>query len=180
MKHIPIGLVALAVSLLFSQAQDTKPQKRSAELQVLDRFVGVWDVEVTANPTQGERSTYKALSSRAWSLGGAFIRFEDSSPENAQQPEIQILMTYDPEAENYPGVMMSGVTRSEITGTWDEKSQTMTLTAEFPGGNRLISKHRFVGEDRAEPKGAITTSDGTVLVELSWTQTRRKPTGHSK
>jgi hypothetical protein len=84
-----------------------------------------------------------------------------------------MLLTYDPEARNYPGVMMQGPSRSVITGTWDEKTQTMSFTGSLADGNKLVSTHRFIDKDHAEPAGVITNAAGEVLVELSWKQTKR-------
>ena len=141
---------------------------------VLERFIGTWDVQVTVKPAGGEESTFSAVTTRTWSQRGTFIHFDDPNFERPQEPDFQMLLTYDPGSKNYPGVMMSGSSRSEITGNWDERSQTMHFTAPLADGNRLVSSHRFIDQDHAEPHGVIKNPEGDVVIELAWRQTRRK------
>ena len=174
MRLIATTLTFLAVTTLASVVKADDAPKRSAELQVLDRFVGTWDIKVTVKPAGDAETTYKAISTRSWSQRGTFIHFDDPNFERPDEPEFQMLLTYDPEARNYPGVMMMGPSRSQITGTWDEMTKMMSFKATLPDGNKLKSTHRFIDENHADPSGVITTPDGKVILELSWKQTRRK------
>lgn len=85
-----------------------------------------------------------------------------------------MLLTYDSGKKNYPAVFMDGPDRSEITGTWDAKTTTMHWTGKLADGNTFESKHPFIGSDRAEPSGVVKDADGRIVVEMSWSQTRRK------
>ena len=172
MKTPTIGLIAMLATTLSATAQE-----RSAELQVLDRFIGTWDIEFTYQPIGGEEFKAEGVSHRSWSTKGTILRFDD--PGSPDQPELQILMTYDPETGAYPGVMMSGASRGELTGKWDEKTQTMLFSGSLPDGGSFESAHRFVDANHADPKGVFKNADGEVVANVSWKQTRRtdKSTG---
>lgn len=169
--------VAALAALLTTVVPATAQNQRSPELQVLDRFAGTWDVEFTYKPVGGELYKQKAVSYRTWSTKGTILRFDD--PGLPGEPELQLLLTYDPEAKNYPGVIMSGPARSELTGTWNEQTQAMSFTGTMADGGTMESTHRFVDADNADPKGVFKNAAGEVVAEVGWKQKRRdeKPLG---
>ena len=69
MKTPTIGLIAILATALSTAAQD-----RSAELQVLERFIGTWDIEFTYQPVGGEEFTAEGVSHRTWSTKGTPAR----------------------------------------------------------------------------------------------------------
>lgn len=175
MRLMAIALTVLASASPGAAVNADETPKRSAELQVLDRFVGTWDVKFTHKLAEGEKTAYDLVSTRAWSLGGTFIRFEDANNLKIPKlPEFQMLLTYDPDSKNYPGVTMDGPSRGKLTGTWDAKTQTMAFSATLADGSKFASTHRFIGKARAEASGTITSSDGKTIAKMSWNQTRRK------
>ena len=177
MRLITITLTVLAAATFAAVVKADDVPKRSPELQVLDRFVGTWDVHVAIKPVDGEKITFDHVSERAWSLGGTFVRLEDANNlRRTGEKEFQLLWTYDPEAKNYPAVFMDGPNRGELTGTWDEKTTTMHWKGKSPDGSTSEGKHRFIGKDRAEPSGVFKDADGKVVMEISWPQTRRTAT----
>ena len=181
MRLTLLTLTLLSATTLSGLAFADDAPKRTPELQVLDRFVGTWDMKVTIQPTGGEKTAVDAVSHRSWSLGGNFVRFED--PNNLKRPgsnETQMLLTYDPNKKNYPGVLMDGPNRVELTGTWDAKTTTMHWAGKSPDGGTSKSYHRFIGKDRAEVSAEIKDADGNVVLRLSWLQTRRKDTVKAK
>ena len=166
-------LLGLMPGMAFAEA-DGAP-KRSPELQVLDRLVGVWDVKVTIKPAGGGETNVEVVSRRSWSLGGTFVRLEDANNlKNPEAKEFQILWTYDPVAKNYPAVLMDGPNRGELTGVWDAKTNTMHWKGKSPDGSTSEGHHRFIGKDRAEASGVFKNPDGEIVAEISWPQTRRK------
>lgn len=166
------------MGLLAAASFATAQEEKSAELKVLDHFVGTWDINGFYKPAGGEKIPFQTVSHRKWSTRGTTIYFDDpgSGPDD---PGVQILLTYDPEKKSYPGVTMAGPARGEITGTWDDKTKTMSFTGTLAGGaGTLEANHRFVDADNADPKGVFKNPDGEVIAELSWKQTRRKPLGN--
>jgi hypothetical protein len=91
---------------------------RSPELQLLDRFVGTWDHEVTIKTPEGETKGNR-VDTRNWSPGGNFLIFENSidSKANSDIPELYFILTYDAYAKRYPECGMNGSYRGLITGT---------------------------------------------------------------
>jgi hypothetical protein len=143
-------------------------QKRSPELHVLDRFVGVWDAETTMKIPGKEVAKEKGTETRKWSAGGKFVYFE-----NSEGAEFHMLLTYDPGSENYPGVIIAGAFRTLVTGTWNAKTSTMTFSATFPDGNRFVSSHQFTDDGHAEASSRTTSPAGEVVMERTWKQTKR-------
>src|SRR5207248_3327105 len=92
--------VVVAFGLHGTAAADDSP-KPSAELQVLEGFIGTWDEVMTNKPTesmpQAEKST--AVTKRVWSLGGKFIR--GGGVWQPAKTEFLHLMSYDPDAKAY-------------------------------------------------------------------------------
>jgi len=177
MRLIATALIVISTTI-FSQvakADDTSP-----ELQVLDRFVGTWDVQVTIKSADGEEIKIDVDSRRRWTRGGTFLQIEDANNlKDPQARELQILWTYDPVARNYPAVIMDGPNRAQLTGTWDAKTTTMHWKGKGADGVTSEGKHRFIGKDRAEASGVFKDADGKVVMEISWPQTRRSETAQA-
>ena len=167
LKTTPFFLL-IAIAIPVAANADDSP-KRSPELQVLDRFVGTWDMEVTVQPTGGETETFDAVSFRSWSQGGSFVVFEDPGQE-----EVNLPITYDPKTKTYPGVIMIGTSSGLVTGTWDKDKKTMSFAIKYTNKNTYNGTHRFIREDYAEASGSVTDADGKVVLNLTWKQTRRK------
>ena len=174
MRLFPITLAVLAAGTFTASAKADDEPKRSPELNVLNHFIGTWDVQFVGQPTDGDKITFKSVSRRNWSRGGQFIRFEDPPGEQQDNPEFHMLLTYDSKANKYPGVIMMGPARSDITGTWDGKSNAMSFNIKPADGTVVTVTHRFVAEDRAEVSGEYRNSDGQLLMKASWNQSRRK------
>lgn len=169
MRSFHLSLILSLITAFGSSTLADDNTQRTPEFQVLDHFVGNWDLQVTETLIGGDPASYKSTSIRTWSLGGGFIRFEDVA---TGRPETHILMTYDPEENKYPAVFMSGPSRFNITGTWDESTRVMSFTGTLPDGNRLSSTHRFVSKSKAEVSAVITDPDGEVVAKVSHKQTR--------
>ena len=104
MRLIAITLTALLTASTFAHiayAQDGVT--RSAELEVLERFIGTWDTVYTEKPAEGEPATKKSIETRKWSLGGRFVHWDNllDQKENPNLPEMHSLVTYDPYTNRY-------------------------------------------------------------------------------
>jgi hypothetical protein len=173
MRLMTIILLVFSAIVLSSSAEADDAAKRSPELQVLDNFVGTWDVKVTVKPAEQEAVTFEGVSHRKWSRGGKFVLFDDPG----QEEELHLPITYDPKSRTYPGVIINGVNGENtgvVTGTWDEDTKTMHFLIGNTNKTKYRGTHRFIRRDYAEASGKVTNADGDVLVELSFKQTRRK------
>jgi Protein of unknown function (DUF1579) len=167
MRLIAITLIVLGAATPSGPTNAGDTPKRSAELQVLDRFVGTWDFKVTAKVPGQKAETHDTVETRKWSGGGGVVLFENATP-----PEFHMALAYDPNTKEYTGILMSGLSRGLLTGTWDEGTQTITFKGAFSDGNKLVSTHRFIDKDHAEHSGVIRAPDGKVVLELFQKQTR--------
>ena len=175
MRLIAIMLTVITAGVVPGILYADDAPKRSPELQVLDRFVGTWDMKFTVKEEGGEKIAMDIVSIREWSLGGTFLRYEDANNLiSPQMQESQILLTYDPKLKNYPGVTMDGPRRGQVTGTWDEKTQTFSLIAPFPDDVKVEINYRFISESRIEASGTVKDRDGKIRAEMSYNQTRRE------
>ena len=170
MRLIAITLTIVLVTTFTAIVKSDDTPKRSPELQVLDRFVGTWDMKVTVKPAGAEGINYDGVSYRKWSQGGQVVVFEEPMPGQ----EFHMPLTYDPKSKAYPGVAMQGVGRTTVTGAWDEKTLTMHFVLEYENKWTYRGTHRFVDKDHAEVKGKVTNAEGKLAMELTMKQTRRK------
>ena len=146
MRSFHLSLMLSLITAFGSSTLADDNKQRVPEIQVLNHFAGNWDLQVTETLSGGKPVSYESASRRTWSLGGGFIRFEDVAKG---RPETHILITYDPREKNYPAVIMSGPSRFNLTGTWDESTKVMSFTGTLPDGNQLSSTHRFVSKTKA-------------------------------
>ncbi|HEY7115346.1 MAG TPA: DUF1579 family protein [Tepidisphaeraceae bacterium] len=168
MRFLAIALAALTIASFAPLSAEDAP-KRSAELQVLDRWVGSWRTEVT-NKTTGV--TFTSTENRKWSRLGEFVLSDDAN--ELTRKESHFLMTYDPNARVYRTCFIEEAAAILMLGTWNEATQTMTWTGADIVGNKLTGTNRFLDKDHNEWSVTLTTPDGKVVVELSGKQTRQK------
>ena len=165
-------------AMAFAQA-DGAP-KRSPELQVLDRYIGSWDIKNTFKPVGGEEVVFNIVSRKSWSLGGSFLRGQDTNLSIPEAKEFHLLWTYDSVAKNYPAMFMEGPNRGELTGVWDAKTKTMHWKGKMANGITGEGHDRFIGNDRIEASGIFKNDKGETLFEISWSHTRRKAKSPAK
>lgn len=176
MRIMLFSVVVFGAALFSSEANGQDAPKRSAKLQVLNTFVGTWDFEVTNTPATGAAITGTTSETRTWTRGGKFVQFENSQTGKPDEPEFQMLVTYDPTTKTYPGVLMNGSCRVLIVGTWDAAAKTMTFSGTFSDGNcgTFSFTNRFIDADHCEASGTMRDASGKVFLELTQKQTRRK------
>ena len=155
-------------------AQVDGAPNRSPELQVLKHYLGVWDVNTTIKPTGAEEITVTSVSRRSWTIGGTFVQFQDTGHSHPKALEYQLLWTYDPVAKNYPAVLMEGPNRGVLTGGWDEKTKTMHWKGKMSNGLTAEGRDRFIGNGRTEASGVFSNPEGDVVLEIPWSNPRRK------
>lgn len=179
MRLIAIIVTVVAIAISQSAIADDN-SKLSAEFQILDRFVGTWDVDLTVKPAGADAINVKKAETRSWSPGQTVVHFEDAKVAGANKasvggPEFQMLLTYDAATKSYRGMMMYGAGRSLITGTWDEATSTMTFNGTSPDdGSTFVFKNRFLDADHSESTGIQKNAKGEVFMEQTQKQTRRK------
>jgi hypothetical protein len=175
MHRVFIALaVSLACSLPRAPAADTPS---AAELRVLEDMIGTWDEVVTVKPAEwtpnGETRT--SITRRSWSLGGKFMR-SDGTWQPARS-EFLYLIAYDAAVRVYRCWYFDStgeMPREPITGTWDEKSRTLTWTVTDAAGNQTVSKHKLIDKNRHDWTMVVTNPDRKVVLDFSAKCTRRR------
>ena len=172
-------------------AKAAEAEARPAELKVLDRWVGDWDVEIIIKPSaanpQGSKSTYKAAI--RWVLSDRFIKCEaqgqGTAGERKFSDSFMSITTYDPQSKAYKllvcwsnveagqagnwGIIPTGL------GTWDEKDQTMTVRSQDPdNGTTTHSVTQWIDKDTHRFAQSIMEKNGNLVVEWTGTAKRRK------
>jgi hypothetical protein len=179
MRLTAIILTVLTLAISPTASADDK-SKLSAEFEILDRFVGTWDMDITIKPAGAEAIKVKGAETRTWSPGKTVVHFENAKVASANDanvggPEFQMLLTYDAATKSFRGMMMYGAGRSLITGIWDEATSTMTFNGTSPDdGSTFVFKNRFLDADHAESTGIQKNAKGEVFMEQTLKQTRRK------
>ena len=169
MRLVSIALAVVTIASIPSHLSADDVPKRSAELQVLDRFIGNWDDAITVKTTGLK---YNAIERRKWSPLGEFVLSEDQNLSTKK--EAHFLITYDPSAKMYRACFIEEASAALLLGAWDIKSQAMKWTSPDGAAAKFSGTHRFIDKDHAEWSMTVTGLDGTVFVEMSGKQTRRK------
>src|SRR5262249_3394473 len=110
-----------------------KRTEDAPELQMLNRWVGEWDTEMTIKPNDDvpKGARIKGVATRAWVPNGRCIQQSGTQEPGDGIPRMKTttLMTYDRGAKVYRiWFFLSTGFVNEADGTWDEKSRTLTST----------------------------------------------------
>jgi Protein of unknown function (DUF1579) len=182
MKHCFAVCVLLTGMILISSACAEAPQgpaKDVPELQVLNHYVGKWDVAMTVKPGGDQpKVTRKAVATTEWVLDGRFVQQTGTLEPSDGAPGLKLttLMTYDPRKKVYRSwTFGSDGFTSDSEGTWDEKARTMMWTSRGGAdGATTATKAAFAG-DGTESWSIVTKDrEGKVVHEMSGKNTRRK------
>lgn len=153
------------------------PSNRPSEFQVLERRIGTWDTEQTIKPGVWvpDGSKAKGVETVEWTLDKKFIQIK-----HKQQPgnlEALSLVGFDSRSSVFRTWFFDSsgnLPRSEITGQWDEPTQTLTFKSTDPEAVTVTSTQKFVGSDRIETRSVWRAKDGTILMEIEGAATLKK------
>ena len=169
MRLIAITLAILAVTTVPQLTTADETATRSAELQVLDRFIGVWETAITVKTTGAKFNT---VENRKWSKEGKFVLSEDLNLSSKK--EAHFLFTFDPNAKLYRSCFIEEGNSVILLGTWDKDTLTMKWHSTDANGIKHAVIYRFIDKDNVEWSMVVTGSDGKALVELDAKQVRAK------
>lgn len=171
--HLLAAVVLTGTTLpVFAQEAPGKP----AELKVLDRLVGAWNVERISKPTEDNPKETRTAGTMtiAWVLDGWFLQARGIS--NSGKFEDLQFVTYDPRAKAYRHWYFNSLgVASDSTGQWDEAAQTILWTADLENGATLRNKEHFIDKDTTEWALVIKDKQGELLLDVQGKLTRRKP-----
>ena len=154
------------------EAQPVKP----AELKVLDRLAGKWRYEWESQPTEGEPKGSKGsgTSTNEWILDGWFQEHKGKGDKTPH--EILEIWTYDVQTKTYRawGFMAPGANQYEGTGTWDEKSNTLSYKGKGPGDVTFVSTMHFIDEDNRVGTRVAKNAVGKLVQDARFKLARQK------
>jgi len=166
-----VFLMAAGVPMSVS-AGEAGPAKDVPELQVLQNYVGTWDVKVAGNElAKGEDTAH-------WILGGRFLEQSGFvvSENGTNRVEITTLYTFDTTKKVYRSwSFLSTGTSSQAEMTWDARTKTMTsVTRPNADGGRSTITADFSESGKERWKFVFTDRDGKAVGEMSGVNTLRK------
>jgi hypothetical protein len=170
------ALLAVSGVILSSSALAQDSKAKSAELQVLDRYVGTWEETVIAKPAlwTPERTTSTTTTTRQWILNGTMI--ENKGAWLPGKNEFLHLMTYDPQRKEYRQWYFDkdNLVPQVYRGKWDEATQTFTFTGTLADGIRSTSQQKFVDKDTFTWTLVAKDRTGKVVLDMDGKCVRKK------
>ncbi len=148
-----------------------------AEMQVLQRRVGVWTTEMTIKPGKRVPNGAHATGEEtvAWSMNRTvLIARQKSQPGNTESMSI---WTHDPKHKVYRAWYFDSHgnhPRTSSTGTWDESSQTLTFRSTDLDGGTAVSHTKLVSNDEMRWSGVWKDKGGEVVMEIDGKSVRKK------
>ena len=183
-KRTWLALAIVTVTMTTSgriQAQEPGPSAEVPELAVLSGYAGRWESRYEAKRIEGvnEGGDRKGTAEAQWILDGRFLRQNWTSAPTGSDPGMSgySIMTYDPAKRAYRSWhFVSNGSTSEGTGTYDEKTKTLTWVArDTANGLVTTTKTSFdKGEGSENWVIIVALTDGKVVADLKGKNTRRK------
>lgn len=139
---------------------------RTAELKVLDRFLGTWTTEYRMPKSEWTPEEKRGSAELVYTreLDGQFIRERGT---HSDQTTATLLLTFDADKQNYRGWWFNSLGQTnESTGRWDEKSSTLFWTGVEPNEFKGTSQHQFVGSDKFDWKVLVQDQQGVAMFRM--------------
>lgn len=143
-------------------------EKTSAELQVLERYIGTWHETVISKPAlwTPKETTTTITGTRKWILDNHMIENKGVwSPDNKQYLH---LMTYDNQRKEYRQWFYDKNTLvpMEDRGTWDAATETFTFTGTLADGVKTTSQQKFENKDTFTWTFVAKDRSGKVVLDI--------------
>jgi len=173
-----ITLVVPCVAPSFGQryAKESPPTPND-QTAVLDQFVGLWNVvEQHLDPSGQVTATVKGTEEITWVLDHHAIRREYSTKSDSAAYKATGFLTWNDASKAYNGIWFDNISvagPTTVTATWDDKSRSMTFTAEGPdrAGGRQAYKtiEQFESDEtRVATTFRIRGSEVTKILEVRY------------
>jgi hypothetical protein len=172
-------IASLSVGQAQAQQEGSGPSPEVPELAALSGLIGQWDCKLEVKPLEGatKGGVREGNAKGEWIHNGRFLRQTWNMEAAGAVPSMSgsAIMTYEPVKKTYRSwhFVSDGSTR-EGTGTFDEKTKTMTWTERDSNGFRLVTKSSFPEPGIENWSITVTDVDGKVVDDLKGKNTRRK------
>jgi hypothetical protein len=149
-----------------------RPRATPAQLKVLDRLLGTWDVRVTVRAPFPGTVTY--AETYAWVLDRQFLRGETTVKSDGTQDFS--MTTFDAAAGSYHvWVFTTSTGAYELPlGTWDAQTQSMDWTSGPNTQLSFTSRWTFPDVNTRRWTARLKDWKGQVIIDLDGTCIRRR------
>lgn len=161
------------VALLSSECPAQAPVKPD-ELKVLERFIGKWKFEFISRPAEWTPKEVRmtGTSSNEWLLDGRLQQHKVKFDQGGDGIE---LWTFDARRRSFRSWSFDDDGRvSEMSGSWDVKTNTLTRKSEIAQGITLVLTTRFVDNQSREIVGVAKDSEGNIYLDFRTKVSRTK------
>lgn len=157
-------------------AQAEEPMAKSAELQVLDRYIGTWEETTEFKPAliTPERAILTTTTTRRWILNGQMI--ENKGAWMPGDTEFLHLMTYDSNRKEYHQWYYdkNNLTPQLSQGKWDAATQTFTFMGTIGEDIQSTSQQHFLNKDTFTWTMMAKNKAGKVVLDMEGKCVRKK------
>lgn len=163
---------AIAFGQDFPQPQVTDAHK------VLRKDVGVWKAEMKIYTAPGADPIKSSGTERNRLIGGLWLISNFTGDFEGQKFNGHGQFGYDIDKKKYIGTWVDSMSNhmSMMEGTYDEKTQTLTMTGEMaePDGTKVKTKNvtKYEGKDKRIMKMYMQTPDGQWVESMEIVYTR--------
>jgi hypothetical protein len=166
-------LLAFAISIpILVKAQDPPAEVSSAipRNEILERFVGVWDLKTTLKPAKWhpEGGEFTGKESTVWALKNRIIMIRDVSQPDGKKGLF--ITTYDPQQDAYPfwGFDSKGLLGGHWLLKWNpETSATVGRSVDSPPAWTSGGQNRFPDGKTNLVSYWMRDENGELLIEGS-------------
>lgn len=168
--YVAIPSFVFVATAVQAAAQDSP---KPPELKVLERLVGKWDSESVSRVAEWtpKEGRVKGVLTREWVLNGRYVQEMSKQSDG----DAIVMFTYDPAKSAYRWWMFNSQGNNiEMSGQWDEKTQTLNCTSELGNGLTNTSTIHFLDADTHKWTAIVKDGQGKIFFDAAGTCTRRK------
>ena len=169
---LTLALIVIVTTTLL--AQDVEP--KSAELQVLDRYVGTWEETAITKPAlwTPEQMTSTTTTTRKWILDGTMI--ENKGKWSPLDIAFLHLMTYDEANNEYRQWYFDkgNLGGQSSRGSWNEATQTFTFVGSLSNAVATKGQQHFIDDDTFTWTLIAKDESGKVVLDMEGKCVRKK------
>ena len=171
LPRLAFGIAVFAAIGLYNNATAEEPN------EVLQRRVGTWVNEVTKKKAEWtpEETTHKGEETTRWILDKT-VQVHETWAKPGDLKATGLIL-YDKQAKLFRWWQFDNkgnFPRSESTGQWDAKTETLNFRSDLGNGNKLRLKIVFKNKDRIDWTVVIRNDDGRLMLDYIGRLTRKK------
>ncbi len=177
-----VAIVVMGTALAGARAEDTPIEPVSSELALLERYFGMWNVEVTHFDSRGEQiGSVKGQEDNTWILDEHALQRKYATGKEPDVYEALGVLTHSQVDAKYHGVWFDNASTSgktTVTGEWNAETQTFVYLMESVGPTGSAVNYRVIEKFPDENTRVATTyliEGDRVTKRMETRYTRRKP-----